>query len=292
MLPAIHISVQRGKFTELSADPPWKAGFSGRSPTGFFMAYPAGYISMKEDTRWKVFAGIGLVTMTLLLMTLHLMIFADSRYLFTYLVADLAFIPIEVLCVTLIIDSLLESRERQQRMEKLNMLIGIFFSRVGTPLLARFILADPVPGPIQTLVAGSAGWDIARFRAAHAVIAGRDGKLDSARIDLEALREFLLSNEEFLLRVVENPMVFEHESFTDLILAVTHLAEELKAREDFAGLPPSDIAHLKGDMERGYSRLVPEWLKYMEYLQRTYPYLFSLAMRMNPFDAKAKVVVE
>jgi hypothetical protein len=106
------------------------------------------------------------------------------------------------------------------------------------------------------------------------------------------MREFLIGIEDFLLRIVENPMVFEHESFTDLILAVTHLAEELKARDDLSRLPPSDIAHLKGDMERVYARLVPEWLKYMEYLQRSYPYLFSLAMRTNPFDANAKVVVE
>nr|WP_320161518.1 hypothetical protein [uncultured Methanoregula sp.] len=247
---------------------------------------------MKEDTRWKVFVGIILIIVTMLLMTLHFEIYHDSTHLFMYFLGDLVFVPVEVLCVTLIIDAMLESRERQQRMEKLNMVIGIFFSRVGTPLLARFIQADPVPGPLQALVAGSAGWDTARFRAAHAFIAGREGKLDPARVDLEALREFLIGNEEFLLRIVENPMVFEHESFTDLILAVTHLAEELKAREDFAGLPPSDIAHLKGDMERVYSRLVPEWLKYMEYLQRTYPYLFSLAMRTNPFDAKTKVVVE
>lgn len=247
---------------------------------------------MKEDLRWKMFVGIGLVTLTLLLMTVHLLIFQDSHYLFTYLLADLAFIPIEVLCVTLIIDSMLTSRERQQRMEKLNMVIGIFFSRVGTPLIGRFVKADPGTLPLQAQVAAGPEWTTDLFRAAHDDLTGWKCTLDPARIDLEAMREFLIGIEDFLLRIVENPMVFEHESFTDLILAVTHLAEELKARDDLSRLPPSDIAHLKGDMERVYARLVPEWLKYMEYLQRSYPYLFSLAMRTNPFDANAKVVVE
>ena len=36
----------------------------------------------------------------------------------------------------------------------------------------------------------------------------------------------------FFLRLVENPMVFEHETFTDLILAINHLDEELKARDN------------------------------------------------------------
>jgi hypothetical protein len=247
---------------------------------------------MKEDLRWKMFVGIGLVTLTLILMTLHLVIFQDSHYLFTYLLADLAFIPVEVLCVTLIIDSMLTSRERQERMEKLNMVIGIFFSRVGTPLIARFVKADPGTRPMQAQMAAGPDWTADRFSAAHGDLAGWKCTIEPARIHLEDLREFLLGNEDFLLRIVENPMVFEHESFTDLILAVTHLAEELKARDDLSLLPPSDIAHLKGDMERVYSRLVPEWLKYMEYLQNHYPYLFSLAMRTNPFDDNAKVVVE
>ncbi|MGB7788391.1 hypothetical protein [Methanoregula sp.] len=247
---------------------------------------------MKEDMRWKLIVGVALVTLTLLLMTIHLIVFQDSHYLFTYLLADLAFIPVEVLCVTLIIDSMLTSRERQERMEKLNMVIGIFFSRVGTPLIARFVKADPGTRPLQAQMAAGPDWTADRFRAAHRSLAGWKCTIEPARIHLEDLREFLLGNEDFLLRIVENPMVFEHETFTDLILAVTHLAEELKARDDLSLLPPSDIAHLKGDMERVYSRLVPEWLKYMEYLQNHYPYLFSLAMRTNPFDENAKVVVE
>jgi hypothetical protein len=247
---------------------------------------------MKEDLRWKMFVGIGLVTLTLLLMTIQLEIFQDPSYLFPYLLADLAFIPLEVLCVTLIIDSMLTSRERQQRMEKLNMVIGIFFSRIGTPLISRFVKTDTQTRPLEEPMAAGPEWTADRFRAAHDSLAGWKCSIDPSRVDLGTLREFLLGNEDFLLRIVENPMVFEHESFTDLILAVTHLAEELKARGDLSRLPPSDIAHLKGDMERVYARLVPEWLKYMEYLQRSYPYLFSLAMRTNPFDANAKVVVE
>jgi hypothetical protein len=247
---------------------------------------------MKEDTRWKVLVGLLLITLTLLLMTAHYLIFQDSHHLFIYFLGDLAFVPVEVLCVTLIIDSMLASRERQQRMEKLNMVIGIFFSRIGTPLLARLAKADPCAGPLQKGMSPGTGWDPARFRAAHKGLELWTCSIDHARVDREALRAFLLANEDFLLRIVENPMVFEHESFTDLILAVTHLSEELKARPDLSHLPETDVAHLTGDIERVYSRLLPEWLKYMEYLQRSYPYLFSLAVRTNPFDEHAGILVK
>ncbi len=88
---------------------------------------------MKEDTRWKIFAGIGLVTLSLAMFTAHYLIFQDSHHLFIFFIGDIAFIPIEVLVVTLIIDQMLESREKQRRLEKLNMVIGTFFSTVGTP---------------------------------------------------------------------------------------------------------------------------------------------------------------
>jgi hypothetical protein len=247
---------------------------------------------MKEDTRWKVIAGLILITLTLILMTVHFLVFNDSHHLFIYFLGDLAFVPVEVLCVTLIIDQMLESRERQKRMEKLNMVIGIFFSRAGSPLLSMLARADPCSGTLRDQVALKTDWTAEKFQQVHAGLGQWKCSIDVSQVDLVAMREFLVGNEDFLLRIVENPMVFEHESFTDLIFAVTHLTAELNARSDLLHLPPTDMAHLKGDMERAYLRLVPEWLKYMEYLQRSYPYLFSLAMRQNPFDATAKVVVE
>ncbi len=92
---------------------------------------------MKDDTRWKLIAGVLLVTLTLAMLTTHYLVFQDAHHLFIFLIGDLAFIPIEVLVITLIIDQMLESREKKSRLEKLNMVIGVFFSRFGTPLLEQ-----------------------------------------------------------------------------------------------------------------------------------------------------------
>jgi hypothetical protein len=90
---------------------------------------------MKDDTRWKLKVGIGLVTLSIVFYAAHYLIFHDEHHLFIFFIGDLAFIPVEVLIVTLIIDQMLESREKQQRIEKLNMVIGTFFSTIGTSLL-------------------------------------------------------------------------------------------------------------------------------------------------------------
>jgi hypothetical protein len=246
---------------------------------------------MKEDTRWKLVAGIGLVTLSLAMFTAHYLIFQDLHHLFIFFVGDLAFIPIEVLVVTLIIDQLLESKEKQRRMDKLNMVIGTFFSTIGTPLLSRLTGSDDTICQVKERLVVTATWNTAMFQEVRKYLIGYSGHVSPARIDLEDLRIFLIDHEEFLLRLAENPMVFEHESFTDLILAFNHLTEEMKSRDDLSILPPSDKSHLTSDIQRVYTRLILEWIKYMEYLKIHYPYLFSLAMRKNPFDESASVIV-
>jgi len=246
---------------------------------------------MKEDTRWKLIIASGLILLSLVLFTAQYLIFHEERNLLIFFIGDLAFIPIEVLVVTLIIDQMLESREKQRRMEKLNMVIGTFFSTLGTPLIARLTSADDTIGPVKERLVVTATWSAAMFSEMRKCLDEYTCSVSIIRIDLEDLRAFLIDHEDFLLRIVENPMVFEHESFTDLILALNHLTEEMKSRGDLSALPPADKSHLTTDIKRVYSQLIVGWIRYMEYLKLHYPYLFSLAMRKNPFDESASVIV-
>jgi hypothetical protein len=116
--------------------------------------------------------------------------------------------------------------------------------------------------------------------------------VDAKKVEFEELRRFLESKSDFLLRLLENPHLLEHASFTNLLRAVFHLTEELVGREGLGELPESDHRHLAGDMERVYRLIVPEWLNYMRYLKASYPYLYSFAVRTNPFAKQVSVVVE
>ena len=246
---------------------------------------------MKEDTRWLLTVGTGLVLLSLALYITHYLLFHDLHHIMVFGLHELAFVPLEVLVVTLIIDRMLESRERERRKEKLNMVIGTFFSTAGTPLLRMLVQADPCIGTLRESLVIRDSWKKENFTAVKEMLGVYECGVEIDRVDLGAVRDFLMKNQDFLLRLEENPMIFEHESFTDLILAISHLAEELKARESLEGLPKDDTAHLAIDLKRVYSRLIPEWVRYMEYLQGHYPYLFHLAMRRNPFDSQASVVI-
>jgi hypothetical protein len=83
----------------------------------------------------------------------------------------------------------------------------------------------------------------------------------------------------------------EHESFTELLRAVFHLAEELSVRDDLSQIPEPDLRHISADIQRAYRLLGGEWLVYMKHLRDNYPYLFSLAVRLNPFNPEASPTV-
>jgi len=246
----------------------------------------------RDFLSWQVLLGLSLIITSAFLYFLHYVIFRDVHHIFIYMVGDIAFVPIEVLLVTLIIHRLLSEREKRAKLKKLKMLIGTFFSEVGTRLLTYFSDFDPDLEEIRKELIVSSEWTEQDFLRVSTRLKNYDYGVAIKQMDLEELRNFLIGRREFLVRLLENPLLLEHESVTELLRAVFHLTEELEAREDVRQLPDSDYEHLAGDIERGYALLVRQWLDYMAYLKDNYPYLFSLAMRTNPFDQTASAIVE
>ena len=122
-------------------------------------------------------------------------------------------------------------------------------------------------------------------------MAGTELTVDSSRMDLSELNAFLRQKRDFFVGLMENPVLVEHEGFSEALLAVSHLQDELCSRKDQNGIPVTDRQHLAGDMNRAYGQLIDQWLVYLEHLKYQYPYIFSLAVRKNPFDLKADPVV-
>jgi voltage-gated potassium channel len=187
---------------------------------------------------------------------------------------------------------MLARREIENRMEKLNMVIGVYFSEVGMRLLSTFTGYDPDFEKIREELIVKATWTDENFLAVSKDLKNYNYGVDIHLVDLEDMRTFLLDKRAFLLGLLENPALLEHQSFTELLRAVFHVLEELSFRDDLTDLPDSDKAHLTVDIERAYNFLINEWLDYMKYLKNNYPYLFSLAMRTNPFDRSASIIVK
>lgn len=240
-----------------------------------------------KHLRWQIFLGLFLVLLSAIFYFAHYVIFRDAHHILIYMIGDIAFVPIEVLLVTLIIDRVLTARQKRSMLEKLNMVIGVFFSEIGTDLLVYLSEYDLQAGKIKESLIVTQDWSEQDFSTTSKQIRSYDYDIDSRKSNLNELRNYLMEKRDFLMRLLENPNLLEHDSFTELLFAVFHMAEELSARTDVGQLPDTDYAHLSGDIKRVYVILIREWLNYMEYLKSNYSYLFSLAIRTNPFDRNA-----
>jgi hypothetical protein len=247
---------------------------------------------------WRFEIAILLILSAVILYLIQFYIFHEPRTELFYFGIDLAFLPIEVLLVVLVIETAISRREKSAMLEKLNMVIGVFFSDVGTELLAEISKFDLKSKCINETLIINSNWADLDFQKAREDIIKNRYRLEIHGDDpdsikfLEETKKYLMGKRRFLLALLENPNLLEHETFTELLRAVFHLTEELEKRKDLKQLPKADYDHLKFDTERAYNKLIYQWVDYMEHLMINYPYLFSLAMRTNPFDPNATVEIQ
>lgn len=234
-----------------------------------------------------VFIGISLSTYVI-----HYVIFRDIRNIFFYLIMDIGFLFLNVLLVIVFIERLLARREKRAMLEKLNMVIGAFFSDVGLGFLRRLAPHVAHAEDLRARCGIRPDWKHADFLKAEGAAGAFPYEMDLPPAVLRELRAFLAKERDFLVRLLENPSLLEHERFTDLLWAVFHLAEELEFREgDLEDLPQADVNHLKTDAKRAYSQVTVAWLVYAEHLKENYPFLFSLAARINPLSEHPSATV-
>ncbi len=109
------------------------------------------------ERRWLILAALILLPLSALLYFTHYLLFHDAHHIFIYLVGDLAFLPCEIFLVVIVVERLLARHEKQMLLEKMNMLIGMFYKR---SILARTHPVQDEPGPVLRQVRSAAGLGI------------------------------------------------------------------------------------------------------------------------------------
>jgi voltage-gated potassium channel len=193
--------------------------------------------------------------------------------------------------VTSVTQMLIQRSQNRVRRHRLNMLIGVFYTEIGNRLLRILTRFDPEIDAVRQEFIVNDKYTEVEFNQLRRRLRHYDFAIDPATLDLEALAEYLKEKCDLLVRELENPDLIEHEYFTELLWAAVHLRDELVSRDSLSGLPESDLAHLANDVKRVYRLLTLQWINYMQYLKGAYPFLFSLALRTNPFVEKPSAIV-
>lgn len=120
-------------------------------------------VKFMKRPNWYILLGCLLILFSAVSYLIQIMIFHRTEDTFFYMVQDIAFLPIQVLLVTLIINELLRRRERRTTLNKMNMVIGAFFSEVGTNLLNSFHVFDRHCDKIRSDLLITSNWSSRGF---------------------------------------------------------------------------------------------------------------------------------
>lgn len=235
------------------------------------------------------------ICMTLLIIStiiyfMEILIFRNSHETFFLLFQDLAFLPVEVLLISFILEKYLNSKEKQEKVKKLQIVVSAFYTDIGSPLikkLSHFNTNFQILKEEYNLEHNLIHYDKKKILK---LFGDFDYAMDSRAGDILDLKNFLLSKKPYILRMFENPNLLEHDKFTDMLWSVYHVLDELENRDDFNELSENDMDHLSVDIKRAYKLVIIEWFEYMIYLKKEYPYLFSLATRKNPFSDNVIII--
>ena len=252
---------------------------------------------MDAHKKWKIKFSILMVILIIIIYGSNYLVLGDGEHIISYVWTHLGFIPVDILIVAFLLDEIIEKKEKEAMLEKLDMLMSTFFSEVGNELIEQLSSANKYKASTENLKSIK-DWDEKDYD--NKLTELKKSSLDfTADIPPEERDEFLdnlrtmLSNKrEFIINLINNPNLLEKEEFTELINAILHLDEELEHRKELSKVTDADFAHLNGDMQRVYNRLVYEWVYYLKYLYKNYPYMIALIIRTNPFDEDADVYVK
>ena len=226
---------------------------------------------MSERMSWKLKFSIVMIILVIIIYGSNYLVLGDAEHIISYICTHLGFIPLDILLVAFLLDEIIERKEKEAMLEKLDMLMSTFFSEVGNELISQLSTANKYKADTENLKSIK-NWDESDFdnKLAELKNSSIDFQADIPAEEreefLENLREFLSGKREFIINLMTNPNLLEKEEFTGLITAILHLDEELEHRKDLALVQDADFGHLNGDMQRVYSKLVYEWVYYLKYL--------------------------
>lgn len=199
----------------------------------------------------------------------HLFIFDDLHHIMIFGMSDLAFLPIEVILVSLILHRVVTANEKKRRMGKVYMVIEVFFTGLGFDMLKIFASSDSNIEQVEDTFVMDKNW---KMRTMKKNMLSYIPDLNLTSKEYTTLQDTISYKSEKIERLIENPMLIEHDTFSDLLMAIYHFYKELVGISDFNKLSKNEEIKLKKDAERVYLLLCIEWIEYLNHTKTHYPY--------------------
>ncbi|WP_054835427.1 hypothetical protein [Methanobrevibacter arboriphilus] len=153
---------------------------------------------------WKIKLGIILLLTSIAMYCFAFFALNEHEKVIFYLVIDFAFMPLDVLVVVLVVEGIINKKEKENILEKLDMIMSVFFSEFGTEFLSKFINISNKNEKINKLLKDLNVWSDKEFNNFLKDLKKTDLEIN-LDLDIDQRKEFLTDLKQLL---VENRGVF------------------------------------------------------------------------------------
>ncbi|NKF07386.1 hypothetical protein J1C67_12415 [Clostridium gasigenes] len=217
---------------------------------------------------------LALIFLSTIMYISHNLIFGQVQNTIYYSLMNICIIPINILTVTIVFENIIDHKSKKKKLNKLNMLIGMFFSELGYELMHLIIQGDKNG---KNLICC-----FDNLKDVETKLITHDHLIDINQININNLEEILLKHRDILINLMSNDNILEHDIFTDLLMSIMHLRDELIFMKN-NNKDENTILHLQVDIARVYKNITAQWVNYLYHLEKFYPHLYKTAIQVNPF---------
>ena len=229
-----------------------------------------------------------LFVLTIVLYLIYYIIFGEIHYIITSIAMSIASIPLNILFTSFIINYIVDIRDKKKRDKEVDILTGLFFNEIGIEILDIFTNRDECIEDIRKKALIKKDWAIDKYEELYEIFKNYDSCINVDMDDLKRLKIILDGKSSFILDLLFNPVLEDKEYFTDLIVEVLHVRDEINYRFIGDKLEDYEKIYIESDINKLYKLLCQRWVKYMLYLKNYYPQVFIKSLVNSPFDKRNK----
>lgn len=202
---------------------------------------------------------------------LQILIFKDIRNTEFYIFQDMAFIPISIAITTIVVGELLDINNKRDSRLKTRMLTSTFFSDIGFELMSMLALVSNIDEDVLHKINDDNLSENEKINA----IKNNKFTINADMGIYNIISDVIISSKTDILILSSNPMLYDHECFSDLLWELLHLMDEFRLRGDYVKLTEDDLAELNVDFAQVLELLLINWVINAKYLKETYPNFYK-----------------
>ncbi len=216
-----------------------------------------------------------LFAMSIVVYLLQIIIFHDPVTTGFYIFQDIAFLPISIAVATIVVGEYLGQKEKRDRLAKTQMLTSVFFTELGAELMFSLVGVTKGKEKIVAIFENAEINDCKSLEVVQNQLREVDIDVSVSEETYHRLVEMIRAKRDELLTITSNPLLLDHESFTDLLWGIFHLMDEARLRGEYSAMSAADRRHMEVDFTLTLKLLLVNWAGNILYTKMNYPNYYS-----------------